>query len=71
MSNFIVIPGDCDLHETYTHGRSHGDWGGPLGHGPQWVKILKEIGPYVGRCLAAAHTWSLPIENPGYTHGYT
>ena len=42
------------------------------GHGamaPQWAKILKEIGPYVGRCLAAAHMWPLPIKNPGYAPG--
>ena len=24
MSKSIVIPDDCDLHKTYTHGRSQG-----------------------------------------------
>ena len=30
MSKSIVIPDDCDLHKTYTHGRSQGELGTEL-----------------------------------------
>ena len=45
--------------------------GGPRGHAPPFprsVKILKEIWPYSGRCLAPTNTRPLPIENLGYAH---
>ena len=38
MSKSIVIPDDCDLHKTYTHGRSQG---GARSHGPQMGQNFK------------------------------